>query len=112
MEAYSLKTPEYLRPEKLVGKLQIKGRIRTETGMRVGGPKETLQIGGLDLNVIKTPDDVPYIPGSSLKGKIRSLLAMEDSRFREHRGVADGVNNAQKPTIGAAGPRCRLLFGT
>jgi len=37
-----------------------------------------MDIGGLDSPVIKTPTGVPYIPGSSLKGKIRSLLALKE----------------------------------
>ncbi|WP_315815071.1 type III-A CRISPR-associated RAMP protein Csm3 [Paraflavitalea speifideaquila] len=43
--------------------------------MHIGGSKSSMDIGGLDSPVIKTPQGVPYIPGSSLKGKIRSLLA-------------------------------------
>jgi CRISPR-associated protein Csm3 len=60
---------------KLTGKLFIKGYIVTETGLHIGGSKSSLDIGGVDLNVIKTPKGVPFIPGSSLKGKLRSLLA-------------------------------------
>jgi CRISPR-associated protein Csm3 len=37
-----------------------------------------LDIGGLDSPVIKTPQGVPYIPGSSLKGKVRSLLGIKE----------------------------------
>lgn len=46
--------------------------------MRIGGSKSALDIGGIDLNVIKTATGVPYIPGSSLKGKLRSILAREE----------------------------------
>ncbi|MEO1261920.1 MAG: type III-A CRISPR-associated RAMP protein Csm3 [Bacteroidota bacterium] len=60
---------------KLTGKLIIKGKINTETGLHIGGSKSSLDIGGVDLNVIKSPQGVPFIPGSSLKGKLRSLLA-------------------------------------
>lgn len=66
------------RTEKLIGKVKISGSLEVLTGMRIGGSKSTLEIGGVDLNVIKTPADVPYIPGSSLKGKLRSLLAREE----------------------------------
>lgn len=60
---------------KLTGKVFIKGEIVALTGLHIGGSKSSMDIGGLDLNVIKTPDGIPYIPGSSLKGKLRSLLA-------------------------------------
>lgn len=59
----------------LLGKIIIKGTIRVLTGLHVGGSKASLQIGGIDNNVIKTMQGKPYIPGSSLKGKLRSLLA-------------------------------------
>lgn len=56
----------------------ITGVITVETGLHIGGAKNSLDIGGLDSPVIKTPNGVPYIPGSSLKGKIRSLLALRE----------------------------------
>ncbi len=65
---------------KLTGKVFIKGRIKLETGMRIGGSKSALDIGGIDLNVIKTAKGVPYIPGSSLKGKLRAILAREEGK--------------------------------
>jgi CRISPR-associated protein Csm3 len=63
---------------KLLDKIVLKGTITLETGMHIGGAKTALDIGGLDLPVIKTPKGVPYIPGSSLKGKIRTLLAKKE----------------------------------
>ena len=64
---------------KLKEKLVIKGKLKVETGLHIGGTKETFQIGGVDNPVIKIKrfgkrKEEPYIPGSSLKGKIRSLL--------------------------------------
>jgi len=66
---------------KLKNKIVIKGNLKVETGLHIGGTKETFQIGGLDNPVIKIKKmkkkEEPYIPGSSLKGKIRSLLERE-----------------------------------
>jgi len=62
---------------KLISKYFIKGQIKAVTGLHIGGSKTALDIGGIDLNVIKTAAGVPYIPGSSLKGKLRSMLAKE-----------------------------------
>ncbi len=59
---------------KLTGKTILTGTILLKTGLHIGGGKNSLDIGGLDSPVIKTPLNVPYIPGSSLKGKLRSLL--------------------------------------
>lgn len=60
---------------KLIAKILISGQIEAKTGLHIGGSKSSLDIGGVDMNVIKTPQGVPFIPGSSLKGKLRSLLA-------------------------------------
>ena len=58
----------------LKGKLIITGKIETKTGLHIGGTAETLKIGGSDNPVIKDKNGRVFIPGSSLKGKIRSLL--------------------------------------
>jgi len=63
---------------KLIETKIVKGTITLETGLHIGGSKSSLDIGGLDSPVIKTPQGVPYIPGSSLKGKIRSLLGIKE----------------------------------
>lgn len=53
----------------------LTGRIRLRTGLHIGAGKETVEIGGLDQPIVKDPlSGAPYIPGSSLKGKMRSLL--------------------------------------
>ena len=72
-----------MRPLKYVLKLKL--LVKAKTGMHIGGSKEDVEIGGIDNIVAKLkvfkPDwtekefyDVPYIPGSSFKGKLRSLL--------------------------------------
>ena len=62
--------------ERLVKKIKINTTIELLTGLHVGGSKESVQIGGIDNPVIRTAvkDNQPYIPGSSLKGKMRCLL--------------------------------------
>ncbi|MBI5367633.1 MAG: type III-A CRISPR-associated RAMP protein Csm3 [Planctomycetes bacterium] len=59
---------------RLIGHYRLAGVIRLVTGLHIGKGKDDIEIGGKDNPVILTPDGVPYIPGSSLKGKIRSLL--------------------------------------
>lgn len=55
--------------------LILEGILETVTGLRIGGSKEEIEIGGIDNVVIRHPiTRFPYIPGSSLKGKVRSLL--------------------------------------
>src|SRR6266508_3878919 len=59
---------------KLIGKLILEGEMICETGLHVGAGKGSLEIGGSDNPVVKDAFGRPYVPGSSLRGKIRSLL--------------------------------------
>lgn len=68
--------------KKLTAKYIITGKIEVITGLHIGGSKNDYEIGGIDNIVIKTKKDIPYIPGSSLKGKLRSLLAREHGWLR------------------------------
>lgn len=59
----------------LLGKIRITSNINVETGLHIGGGGETLDIGGIDKPVIRDPiTKYPYLPGSSIKGKLRSTL--------------------------------------
>lgn len=58
----------------LLGKVIINGTLKALSGLHIGGPREGLKIGGVDNPVIRDPEGKPYIPGSSLKGKLRTLL--------------------------------------
>ena len=59
---------------KLIGKLIIDGEITCQTGLHIGAGKGSLDIGGADNPVVKDAYGMPYIPGSSLRGRLRSLL--------------------------------------
>ena len=59
--------------------LSLTGKINLLTGLHIGGGDDTMKIGGIDNQVIKDPlTKLPYIPGSSLKGKMRSLLEWDN----------------------------------
>jgi CRISPR-associated protein Csm3 len=60
-------------------KIIIEGKIKLLTGLHIGGTDQDIKIGGVDNPVIKTGDK-PYIPGSSFKGKLRSLLEKRDGK--------------------------------
>lgn len=67
---------------KLIKKIFISGTIVTKTGLSVGGGSIGLEIGGADKVVVRNPiTNQPYIPGSSLKGKMRSLLEKLDDKM-------------------------------
>ena len=87
---------------KLLKKIVCTGQITLKTGLHIGGTNTALNIGGPDSFVVRNPlTNVPYIPGSSLKGKMRSLIELRDGTI-----TAGGeVTNNQKSNAGA-------LFGT
>ena len=60
---------------KLEKKIIISGKIIAESGIMIGGNNTAFEIGGTDKQVVRNPiNKMPYVPGSSLKGKMRSLL--------------------------------------
>ena len=61
--------------DRLVAKIIIRGTLVARTALHIGGSKDGIDIGGVDLNVIKNYKGEPFIPGSSFKGKLRSMLA-------------------------------------
>ncbi len=68
----------------LIGKVFFKGNIILKTGLHIGGSQESMQIGGIDLPVIRdSASSLPYIPGSSLKGKLRSTLEKFGERKKD-----------------------------
>ena len=78
------------------------------SGMHITGAENTFDIGGADSQVIKNPlTDEPYIPGSSLKGKIRSLLEYKYGTPKNAPGAAYGSSYAfQDESV----KNCALLF--
>lgn len=53
----------------------IEATLELKTGLHIGAGDTEMHIGGIDNPVIKNPiTNQPYIPGSSIKGKMRSLL--------------------------------------
>ena len=79
--------------EQLVKKIKINTSITLITGLHIGGNSENVEIGGIDNPVVKlaSKGDVPYIPGSSLKGKMRCLL--EQAAGAPKVGLDAKVNN-------------------
>ena len=68
------------------GNVIIKGKIKCETGLHIGGSKEKFEIGGIDAPVLRDPFGYPYIPGSSLKGKMRYLLEWDMGKVKKDDG--------------------------
>lgn len=89
----------------LVKKIIISGDIILKTGLHIGGTNSSLNIGGPDKFVVRNPiDNKPYIPGSSIKGKMRSLLELME-------GTIEKSNNGYGPTKDS-NTKAGRLFGT
>jgi len=71
----------------------INGQIELLSGLHIGGGDDTMKIGGIDNSVIKDANSGnPYIPGSSLKGKMRSLIEWHIGVV----GIGDGTPFSSK----------------
>lgn len=69
---------------KLEKAVRIRATLHLRSGTRVGGSGGTLEIGGVDLTAIKHPaTGEPYIPGSSLKGRLRAMLERVEGKVRD-----------------------------
>lgn len=69
---------------KLTNIIEIKATLVLKTGLHIGAGDSEMHIGGIDNSVIKHPiTQEPYIPGSSLKGKIRSLLEWRSGEVKK-----------------------------
>ncbi|RJX27658.1 MAG: type III-A CRISPR-associated RAMP protein Csm3 [Dethiobacter sp.] len=72
---------------KLEKHVVIRGIIFCDTGLRIGGSKDDIEIGGMDNPIIRHPvTGLPYIPGSSLKGRMRSLLELKYAERTQQTG--------------------------
>ena len=91
---------------------KITGIIEVVTGLHIGTGNTEMHIGGTDNPVIKNPlTGEPYIPGSSLKGKMRSLLQLytgneKDANVAKLFGIASDDKDNRPESVGLA----RLSF--
>jgi len=68
---------------KYIGRVIITAKLDILSGLHIGAGKDTIEIGGIDNPVIKNPHNgEPFVPGSSLKGKIRFLLEWAFGKIR------------------------------
>lgn len=90
--------------KKLVKKIKYTATIELLSGLHIGGTNVAMAIGGPDKFVVRNPiDQKPYIPGSSLKGKMRSLLELALGEYE--------INGGAKPCADSK-KICGHLFGT
>ncbi|MBI5208298.1 MAG: type III-A CRISPR-associated RAMP protein Csm3 [Candidatus Firestonebacteria bacterium] len=96
---------------KLIGYKNINGIIEIVTGLHIGGSTSMIEIGGKDNPIIKHPlTKEPYIPGSSLKGKMRSLLEWNLGKL-DTKPQSKDFGEVHKWCNDSTCPIC-LIFGT
>lgn len=103
---------------------KLEGTIVLKSGLHIGSGNMEMHIGGTDSPVIKHPHTLePYIPGSSLKGKVRSLLEMESGLMIYTNGDVvssktlqdinnNGLNDKQKNELKAKCEEILKIFGS
>ena len=85
----------------MTGKILIKCDLVVRTGLHIGGSSSFSAIGTVDSPVIRDPfTGLPIVPGSSLKGKLRTLLARRSC-----------VNGETLPDFSADGEVLLRMFG-
>ncbi len=76
---------------------EITGKIILKSGLHVGAGDMEMKIGGVDNPVIKHPHtQEPYIPGSSIKGKVRSLIEMRSGLMTRTDGAPVSVKTLKQ----------------
>ena len=97
----------------MYSKIQITGNLNVETGMHIGGSSAFAAIGAVDSPIFKdVKTNLPMIPGSSIKGKMRTLLAKEYNEIMASKPDDDNeritrlFGSAKKGNV----KRSRLLF--
>lgn len=85
----------------MTGKILIKCDLVVRTGLHIGGSSSFSAIGTVDSPVIRDLfTGLPIVPGSSLKGKLRTLLARRSC-----------VNGETLPDFSADGEVLLRMFG-
>jgi CRISPR-associated protein Csm3 len=95
----------------LQGKIFLKGTIKARTGLHIGGNSGELDIGGIDNPIIRNAfNRQPYIPGSSVRGKMRGLLDRYFDKPLEKRVGRDvRVHECQTPEDYNECPICQVF---
>ncbi|MBR5335650.1 MAG: type III-A CRISPR-associated RAMP protein Csm3 [Bacteroidaceae bacterium] len=79
MEAKKSDTEAIAATIRLIKKIIYTGTLTLKTGLHIGGSNSAMNIGGPDKFVVRNSmNGLPYIPGSSLKGKMRSLIEISE----------------------------------
>ncbi|RIK43194.1 MAG: type III-A CRISPR-associated RAMP protein Csm3 [Chloroflexi bacterium] len=94
----------------LRGRIFLRFTVQTVTGLHIGGSDTGIEIGGVDKTVIRDPlTNRPYIPGSSLKGKMRSLLEKYEGKIQNQRIGQGFIHSCQDVGDYQTCPVCQVF---
>jgi CRISPR-associated protein Csm3 len=80
---------------KLIHYYKVTSTIKLLSGIHIGGSEGKLEIGGIDKPVIRNPiTGIPYIPGSSIKGRFRMALELKYQDYNKDGGPSEDQNNS------------------
>lgn len=97
---------------KLTKKITFTYHVELLTGLHIGDSKENINIGGVDAPVVRRKDNnQPYIPGSSLKGKLRSLLELATGTGIKKTPKGEWQNDFDAENYKGAAAIIPILFG-
>lgn len=75
---------------------KLTGKIVVKTGLHIGAGNDKVEIGGMDNPIIRNPlTNEPYIPGSSIKGKMRSLMEWKLDKLKTTGGKVCSCGKAE-----------------
>ena len=89
----------------MYGKILIHCKLIVSTGMHIGDSSAFSAIGAVDSQVVRDPlTGLPIVPGSSLKGKLRTLLARSLAEDIQHMPKHDDDDVRIKRIFGSSSP--------
>ena len=91
---------------KQIASKKISGSLVVKTGLHIGAGNDRVEIGGMDNPIIRTPlTREPYIPGSSIKGKMRSLLEWKLDKVKQSGGEPCNCGRSDCPVCRVFGSK-------
>lgn len=100
--------------KRVTGKIFVRGTLTALTGLHIGGNSVGMAIGGADSVVVRNPlTNDPYIPGSSLRGKMRALLERVRGEESSNNNNEGGFSRKKDEALAGRNPDTSLgkLFG-
>ncbi len=98
--------------KRVTGKIFVRGTLTALTGLHIGGNSVGMAIGGADSVVVRNPlTNEPYIPGSSLRGKMRALLERVRGDENSNNNDEGGFSLSEKKNDALAGRKPNTSLG-